>query len=268
MKPIRVTALAWCAAMALSAPALAADTDDQAQNTDKQGVTVTVFPLLVQAPIFGAEINLPSLPSIPGGGGGGEGGAVTQSTDVSLNSAYEAGVELHAKWWLVEARALWTTLGANRQSPRINVDTTTYFVIGRAGVRFLPGLYATGGVRAVHVKLDTSLTLPIVGKDVSGTAKDTFWDPMVGIEARVPVGRSAHVGGVFEGGGFGVGTDVDVSGEFRFDWHLASHFDLRFGYWYLYYKWSVANVSIGSFQRELVSRQTLHGPVIGFGIPF
>jgi hypothetical protein len=265
MKRFAAIAVACCTSIGLSTPALAAGADDQAQPAGgKQGVTVTVFPLLVQAPIFGAEIDLPSLP----GGGGGEGGAVTESTDVSLNSAYEAGLEVHADRWLVEVRGLWTELGANRQSPRINVDTTTYFVVGRGGVRFLPGLYATGGFRAVHVKLDASLTLPIIDKDVNGTAQDTFWDPMIGLEARVPIGRHADVGGVFEGGGFGVGTDVDLSGEFRFDWHVASHFDVRFGYSYLYYKWTVADVTIGSFQRELVSRQTLHGPVIGFGIPF
>jgi hypothetical protein len=227
-----------------------------------------VFPLIVQAPIFGAEISLPSLPGGGGGGSGDETGEVSESTDVSLNSAYEAGIEVVADRWLVEARGLWTKLDANRQSPRASVDTTTYFLIARGGVRFAPGLYATGGVRAVHVKLDTLLTLPVVGTELSGTVTKSFWDPLIGVEARIPVGRAAHVGGVFEGGGFGVGTDVDISGEFRFDWHVASHFDIRAGYSMLYYKWTVADVSIGSFRRTLISRQTLHGPIVGFGIPF
>jgi hypothetical protein len=268
VRVITATALVWCAAM-WNAPAHAATTEDQQQNASaKQGVTVTVFPLIVQAPIFGAEINLPSLPGGGGGGTGDESGDVSESTDFSLNSAYEVGIEVVADRWLVEARGLWTKLDANRQSPRINVDTTTYFLIARGGVRFAPGLYATGGVRAVHVKLDALLTLPVVGNDLSGMVTKNFWDPMIGVEARIPLGRAAHVGGVFEGGGFGVGTDVDVSGEFRFDWHVASHFDIRAGYSMLYYKWTVADVSIGSFRRTLVSHQTLHGPIVGFGIPF
>jgi hypothetical protein len=258
-----------CVAIAWSTPARAAKADEQQQNTSsKQGVTVTVFPLLVQAPISGAEINLPSLPGGGGGGTGDESGEVSESTDLSLNSAYQAGIEVVANRWLVDARALWTKLDANRQSPRMSVDTTTYFLIARGGVRFMPGVYATGGVRAVHVKLDTSLALPVVGKDLSGTLTKNFWDPLIGVEAKVPVGRAAHIGGVFEGGGFGVGTDVDISGEFRVDWHVASHFDIRAGYSMLYYKWTVGDVNIGSFRRTLISHQTLHGPIVGFGIPF
>ena len=76
------------------------------------------------------------------------------------------------------------------------------------------------------------------------------------------------VDGTFDGGGFGVGTDVDVSGEAHVGWRFLKHIELRAGYSFLYYKLTVADVSLGSFQRTLVSSQSLHGPVVGLGIVF
>ena len=45
-------------------------------------------------------------------------------------------------------------------------------------------------------------------------------------------------------------------------------FDLRIGYGFTHVKSTVADVSIGQFQRTLVLNQTLHGPSVGFGITF
>ena len=73
---------------------------------------------------------------------------------------------------------------------------------------------------------------------------------------------------IFDGGGFGVGTDADVSGEANLDIRVIKHVDLRLGYSYFYYKLTVADASIGSYQRTLVSSQTLHGPIAGIGIVF
>ena len=72
----------------------------------------------------------------------------------------------------------------------------------------------------------------------------------------------------FDGGGFGAGTDADVSGDVNLDIRLLKHVELRLGYSYFYYKLTVADVSIASYQRTLVSSQTLHGPVAGIGIVF
>ena len=74
--------------------------------------------------------------------------------------------------------------------------------------------------------------------------------------------------GNFQGGGFGVGTDVDLSAEFHARWRVVKHVELRAGYSLLYFKLTVADVSIGSFQRTLVAKQSLHGPEVGLGIVF
>jgi hypothetical protein len=72
----------------------------------------------------------------------------------------------------------------------------------------------------------------------------------------------------FLGGGFGVGTDVELSGDVRLRWRPIRHFEIRTGYSFVHFKETVANVTVGSLQREFVIKQTLHGPEIGVGIVF
>jgi opacity protein-like surface antigen len=257
--------LALCAAVALlSADSAFAAADQSASTATQGGVEVTIYPLLVQAPIFGASIDLPSLPS---GGGGGESGEQSASTDVSLNSAYLVGIEVQANRWFGEARGVWAALSANRQSPRVSLDTDTRVFNARGGVRFGGGFSATGGVRVVSVDLDATLALPALGREISGTTTKVLWDPLIGLDWRHRAGRWI-VNANFQGGGFGVGTDVDTSAELLANWRIIPHMEIRLGYTFLYYKMTIADVSIGSFQRTLISSQTLHGPILGVGIVF
>ncbi|HMF95756.1 MAG TPA: hypothetical protein VKE96_15755 [Vicinamibacterales bacterium] len=241
--------------------------DDQAPaSSTPQPFEVVVYPILVQAPIFGAEIDLPSL---PGGGGGGssEGGEQTATSGTSLNSAYMAGVTFRADRWFGEFRGDWADLGASRESPRFDFDAKARVFNVRGGVRLFDGLFATGGFRRISVRLDMTLNLPILGRDISGTTEPVFYDPMIGVEWRQRAGNWIFDAN-FQGGGFGVGTDVDTSAEFHAGWRVIPHTEIRLGYTFLYYKLTVADVSIGSFQRTLISSQTLHGPIVGFGIVF
>jgi hypothetical protein len=231
------------------------------------GITVTIYPLLVRAPIFGATVDLPGVPTVPGTPGGDEGGAVSGSTGVSINGAYMAGMLVESDRWFGEAYGLWAALSASRTSPRVAVDNDTYFVTARGGYRLFGGVAATAGVRAIHVKLDATITLPILDRTVSGTAKDTLWDPMIGVDWRVGSNRLIFDAD-FQGGGFGVGTDVDLSADARVRWRVVKHLELRAGYSVVHFKWTVADVSIGSLQRTLVTKQTLNGPEVGFGIVF
>src|SRR5580765_5928283 len=73
----------------------AADAQQQAADSAADTkIRVTIYPILIKAPIFGASVDLPSLPSAPGGGGGGggESGTLSGSTDTALNAAYMGGV--------------------------------------------------------------------------------------------------------------------------------------------------------------------------------
>jgi hypothetical protein len=228
---------------------------------------IVIYPLLVQTPIFGASIDLPEIPGGGGGGGGtGESGAASGSTDVALNTAYLFGVLVETNRFFGELTGTWADISADRQIPRVSLQTETLLFTGRGGVRFFKGFSATGGVHHMSMDLDAALELPNLGRTIEGRAKPAYWDPMVGLDWRGQYGRW-YLGGYFEGGGFGVGTDVDLLGEVRADYRLG-FFDLRFGYGIVHIEATVADVSIGSFRRKLVVNQTLHGPNIGFGIAF
>jgi len=235
---------------------------------EDSGVRVTIYPLLVKAPLFGASINLPGLPPGTGGGGGGdESGGVDESTGVSFNAAYMGAALIEANRWFAEGSGTWAALSANRDAPRISVDSDAYFFSARGGVRLIGGLYAGGGVRRVRTNLDIQLSLPSTGRTITGTVKPALWDPMVGLDWRRSGGALSFDANA-QYGGFGVGTDVDASGEAHVRWRPIRHLEFRFGYTLLHLKMTLADVAIGSFQRQLVAKQTLHGPEFGFGIVF
>jgi len=256
-------AITVCAALV----AVSAAAQDPASSRKPEPFEVVIYPILVEAPIFGASISLPAVPSGGGGSGSDEGGAQSGTTDISLNAAYMAGVVLRADRWFGEIRGTWAALSATRATPRVSLDSDTTFVSGRGGVRLVDGLSVTGGFRRVAVTLDATLTVGLTDRLLQGSTKRVLWDPLVGVEWRHR-GDKLVFEAQFNGGGFGVGTDVDVSGGAHVGLRLIPHTELRLGYTAVYYKMTVADVTVGSFQRTLISSQSLHGPEIGLGIVF
>ena len=139
------------------ASARAAGPDPQpSPASNARAVKVTIYPILIQAPIFGATVDLPALPPGPGGPGNGEGGPFSGSTDAGLNSAYGGGLSVEGRRWFAEANGFWAGLGAERDLPRVSVDSDVYVVDGRAGVRLFDGISATAGFRRLSVDLTAS----------------------------------------------------------------------------------------------------------------
>ena len=81
--------------------------------------------------------------------------------------------------------------------------------------------------------------------------------------AGIATGETLDLHATFEGGGFGVGADIDISTAFRLDWKPTTHFGLTAGYSLLYFKLSN---TVGD--RTFTAKQTLHGPVVGIGLYF
>ena len=186
---------------------------------------------------------------------------------MSLNAAYMGGALIEADRWFADGYGTWAALSATRAAPGITVTSDAYFFTARGGVRLAGGLFATGAVRRVRVDLDVTLELPELARTIEGQAERGVWDPLIGVDYRHTKG-SWTLDGNFQGGGFGVGTDVDLSAEVHARWRFVKHVEIRAGYSLLYFKMTVADVSIGSFQRTLVAKQSLHGPEVGLGIVF
>ena len=211
----------------------------------------TVYPILAWVPI-GIKIDV-NVPPIDGDGGGSG-----EILDSRLDGAFFGGVAASNGTWRVEGYGLWASFGGERpERPSLNVDLDLIYGSAKFGRRVAPDLYLTGGVRRVALDYDIALgDLPHFSR------KPGVWDPIVGIgwHRRNP---KVEWHAAFDGGGFGVGADVDLSAVFSVDWKPIPHFGLTAGYNILYLKLSDSDAP-----RDLTVKMTVQGPTIGFGLYF
>ncbi len=247
--------------------ARAASGQDTSSSSTRSKVTFTLYPLLVRAPIMGASLDLPSVPAPPDGGGGGADES-SGSTGFSLNSLWMAGGTVESDRWFAEVFGLYAALAASRATPLASLDSNTYLFNGRGGVRLFGGLSATAGFRRVSADLDVKLAHPADGTTLEGRAKPVLWDPLIGLDWRGQATKRLRLSGNVQGGGFGVGTDLDVSAEGYANWRLLPHLELRAGYTVVHFKMTIAHITVAQLDRTLIMRQTLHGPEFGIAIPF
>jgi hypothetical protein len=235
-----------------AAPALAQD----------KPPAVVIYPILVQAPVYGATVDVPSS---PGGGGGSEGGKGT--TEWGFNSAYMGGLELHGKGVFGEIDVLWTEPSASHDAtPRLDVASEIWALTLKGGYRVYKGLGITGGARYVALDLDATMEFPQSGVTLEGSSTRTRWLPFVGADWRGLAARrwtldlSADVG-------VSGGSDTSTRVRARADWQPVSHLSIRLGYQYLHLALG-ADATLGSVPRRWTTTQNLHGPEFGIGIVF
>ena len=219
---------------------------------------VVIYPILVQAPIFGAKLE---VPSIPGGGG------TSGTTEWGFNSAYMGGIELHSPRLFGEVDVLWTKPSASHDAtPRIDVASDIWAVTLKGGYRVYKGLGVTGGARYLSLDIDATLDFPQSGLTLQGSSTRSRWMPFVGGDWRGLVGRKWTLN---LSGDFGIDRDNDSSTRLRVraDWEALPHFSIRFGYQMLHLELD-ADATLGGLTRRWSTSQTLHGPEIGLGIVF
>jgi hypothetical protein len=224
-------------------------------GSDANDLRVSIYPVLLWVPLFGADVNVPAFPDIPGGPDKpGESG----STSASFSGAALFGLSLAKARWRIEADGIWASMSTTRDRPLINVDLDIIYGHASGGVKVYKDLYVTAGVRRLALKYDIEL-----GERPHFIRKPGVWDPLVGLGWHGTLGPKweLHVAG--EGGGFDVGADVDVSATVRADWKIVRHVGMTFGYSALHLK-----ISDTVGQRTLTVKQTLHGPVLGLGVYF
>jgi hypothetical protein len=228
----------------------AAPSPSSSSDASDEGWTFAVYPILAWVPTnIDVDLNLP--PS--------EGGGINLPIDDSqLDGAFLAGFAASKGPVRLEADFMWAAFGGDRvELPRYSVDVDVIYGHGTVGVRIVPDLYITGGVRRIALKYDVSIP-----DRQPFTRKPGVWDPVVGLAwHRVRPRFELHAQSEY--GGFGVGADYEFSAGGRVDWKFARHFGLIGGYGYLRFK-----VSDDVGDKELVATQTLHGPVAALGIYF
>jgi hypothetical protein len=223
----------------------------QPSNPDG-GWNVAVYPVLVWVPLsIGIDVEVPPV----NGGGGGETGDIIDSR---FDGAFLGGVTATNGTWLIDAYGIWAGFGGDRPDrPFLRVDLDLIYGEGKVGRSVGRDFYITGGVRRLALDYDITIAdLPTLSR------KPGLWDPIVGV-AWHRVGPKVEWHASFEGGGFGVGADVDLSAAIRADWKPIRHFGFTAGYSILYLK-----VTDEVRDRTVTIKPTLHGPAVGIGFYF
>ncbi len=225
---------------------------------DPSAWQITIYPVFAWAPVFG--ISTRELPSSPGGGGGGGGNVLPPSdTSSSLNGAAFAGFRVEKSKWSTDGTVLWAGLSGERNSnPFARISVNAIYGQLMAGREIVPDLFLEGGFR--RIALSVSLEL---GDFPTIKGKPGVWDPLVGLTYRRQLTKKWKVLAHADGGGFGVGSDVDIAAAARAEWQFARHFGIAMGYGVLH-----LGITSTVAQRSLEIKQTLHGPIFGFGIYF
>lgn len=247
---LRLSIVRWFRAVSLTVLCvLGTASGASAQN----GWDVAIYPVLGWLPL-GIDINVDVPPFEGGGGTGGDRDII----DGRFDGAFLGGFTAQKDRFRVEADFVWAAVGGDRlENPIFSVDADVIYGHGNVGFGVTPEIFITGGIRRFAIKY--SIDLP---NQAPFERKPGLWDPLVGIGWH-KIGEKLDWHLAVEGGGFGVGADVDFSAGLRLDWKPVTHFGLTGGYNFLYFKASneVAN-------REFTFKQTLHGPVLGIGLYF
>jgi hypothetical protein len=248
-----------CIAFVLAFALQAFAADDSYWKKDPKDWKVELYPVLAWAPIMGATATLPefpNLPSLPDQPGDVHPGSNVSS---SFNGAAFFGLRVEKSKWAVQGSALWAGLEADRTAnPQFKVKTDVIYGQGMVGREVLPDLWLEGGVRRIALNVGvTLLDYPEVAR------KPGVWDPLIGVSYKRPLGKKWRLDLHADGGGFGVGMDVDYALTGQLNWRFAKHFGTTFGWGLLHLK-----LSDTIAQRTLTLSQTLNGPILGFGIFF
>ena len=244
--------MATAALLVLTATAAIAQPQAPAAINQQDDWKVAIYPIFVWVPL-GIDIDV-EVPPFEGGGDGGAGAIV----DGRFDGAFLGGFSAAKGLFRVDGDGLWAAVGGDRpERPFLRVDVDAIYFHFTGGVKVVKDLYVTGGVRRLALKYNVAL-----GDLPEFERKPGVWDPVVGLGWHSYYNK-LEVHATFEGGGFGVGTDVEYAGAFRLDWKPLSHFGLTGGYHYLYFKLSDERAN-----RTFTVKQTLHGPVVGIGLYF
>ena len=266
MKSIRicisvVTLVLSVAASAMAqSPSVPPPAPVQPASAPDPGWEVEIAPIYLWAPISINSLELPEFPGLPSPPGGGGPSAETGS---SLNGAAMAAFRVEKNWWLLRGNFVWAGLSGEVERPYARVSGNVILGELLTGVEVVKHLYVEGGVRRLALDIEAQvLEYPNVSR------KPGVWDPIVGMTYRAPLGSHWLLTLHGDGGGFGVGSEVDLATNLTLDWRATRHFGLAFGYGLLYFRVRDSLLEGTTVDDTLELGTTLHGPILGFKILF
>jgi hypothetical protein len=221
---------------------------------------VEIAPIYLWVPISVNSVTLPEFPGLPSPPGG---GGASGDTGASLNGAAMTAFRVEKNWWVARGNVVWAGLTGERESPSVKVSGDLILGELLTGVEVVKHLYVEGGVRRLALDIEAEvLEYPKVSR------KPGVWDPIIGMTYRVPLGSHWLLTLHGDGGGFGVGSEVDLATNLTLDWRATRHFGMAFGYGLLYFRIKDSLIEGTTVDDTLELGTTLHGPILGFKLLF
>jgi hypothetical protein len=222
---------------------------------------VAIYPIYGWLPVFGASVNLPDFPNLPNLPGGGISGPAGGKVSGSFNGAAFAGVDLEKNRFTATATLLYAGLSGDSTNPKAHLGLDVIFGQAMGGYKVSKSVSLEGGFRRMALKISTS-----VGTRPEVSRKPGIWDPLVGITWKHQIGRKWMLRTHFDGGGFGVGSDVSAGASASADYRFAKHFGVMMGFSALHFQVADTRFDETRIARTLKIKQTMYGPLFGFGI--
>jgi len=244
------------AAPAASAQAAPTQAPPPTTNTEKKddGWDVVIYPVLAYIPLAGININLPEAPPCTGCAPG----VPTANGDTGLSGAAFADVRIEKGRFALEFNANYAGLKAERSTPLLNLSVKVINAGFTGGFRVAGALYAEGGAKYHELDITaTILTFP------AASWKPNVWRPVVGTTFRPALTKWLRLYSHLDYTGFGGDALSTVNGQARVEIRPIRHLALTAGYGFSHL---VANGDIKN--KPVHIDYTMHGPILGFGIPF
>ena len=236
-------------------PAVAQTTPSKTTAQEERRWNV-VYPLVLWLPLFAIDATLPAASPCPGCGS-----AVPEGSGSStgLSGAWFAGVRFEfADRFEVLANYNYAGLTASRETPYFKAEAQLTLATVMGGVRVYGPVFVEAGAR--YHGLDATFTIRTFP---SVDWNPGEWSPAFGAGFRTALHHDWRVYGHIDWSGVGSSDLSTTNAEARVEWRPWSHFAVTGGYGFAHVGWD------GQIAGEpMKTRTTLHGPIIGFGIPF
>jgi hypothetical protein len=181
----------------------------------------------------------------------------------SFNGAGFLGFDIERSRVVAHGAGLFASVSADSSNPKVHVGMNMIYGEAFGGYEIFRGLSLEAGVRRMALRINANVD------DRPGiTSKPGIWDPQIGMTWKQKLARKWMLKAHVDGGGFGVGSDVDIQASARVDWRFVKHFGISMGAAALHFQFTNNFLDNTRFSRTLKFRQTLYGPLFGLGIYF
>ena len=157
--------------------------------------------------------------------------------------------------WALNTDVIYMDLGASKNG--VTVDMKQWMVEPSLSYTVCKGFEALAGVR--YNNLNAEISGGPLGRNPSGT--QDWWDPIVGANLSLPLGKNYTFNVRGDIGGFGVGSDLTWQAFPYFGWQFARWGSLQAGY-----RWLYMDYENGSGPSRFKYDMLIQGPQ--FGVTF